>query len=74
VRKCKESKLATGTHFLQSAYRVHKDGQVRRCEESERATGTHELERSQGRLSEEMERKRVNDRHSRTGEGTGRVE
>ena len=49
-------------------WRVHREGIVRTWKGREIARGTHVLENAEGWTSQDMDRKRTNDGHSRPGE------
>jgi hypothetical protein len=53
-------------------WRGHREGQVRTWKESDQAMHTHFLERASGGASQDTERVRPREAHSRTGEGIGR--
>jgi hypothetical protein len=52
--------------------RPHREGQVRTRKESDRARRTHELETASGGTSQDTERIRLSEAHSRTGDRIGR--
>ena len=67
VRTWKESDQARGTHRLESA-----SGQVRLRKESDRVRGTHQLKMASGGTSEDTQRIRPSEGHSRPGDGIRR--
>jgi hypothetical protein len=57
------------THILER----QREGQTRKCKQSKGTTGTHQLESARRGSSQVRQRKRARDRHSLSGEPTGRV-
>src|SRR5580698_8952011 len=55
-----------------TSWRPHREGQVRTQKESDRARRTHVLETASGGTSQDTERVRVSEEHSRTGDRIGR--
>ena len=55
-----------------TSWRPHREGQVRTWKETDRAMRTHVLETTQGGTSQDTERNRPSDAHSRSGDHTGR--
>ena len=53
-------------------WRPHREGQVKTRKETDRAMRTHVLETTQGGTSQDTERHRPSDAHSRPGDSTGR--
>ena len=55
-----------------TSWRPHREGQVRTWKETDRAMRTHQLETTRGGTSQDTERHRPSDVHSRPGDSTGR--